>query len=583
MSPNETYGGVVDYVLTTPALFDSIDSFEIGNKLPESDHVPIMFKLKCDIVNTKYSGGEKIEERWSYCRKYKWSYNDMDRIKYTLNNDEFTHHFSELTSAMSERNSSEHVAKLLNNLVTQACDKVCEKSAPAARCRPNSAPWYDNECRQKRSLAIKAGERIYNEREREILAKACKSYRSCKQRKKRQYFHRCLNKLEDAYFNDRGKLWNTINSLSKTNNTYDEPSGQDLVIHFKHLSAPNPKDYFSSTLENEAKQFFCNYVQVVSPVKNDIAYNIINDNFTTQETEHCIDCLKNNKSPGVDGIPAELLKSCKNELSEWVTQVLNYIIEQRNFPESWSEGLRSSIYKAGDRLLPDSYRGITILPIFEKIFEMAVYKRLSFVNEAFNKIDPCNGGFINDSRTSDNLFILNGLIERQLNMGQSLYVCFIDFSKAFDLVNRDILFYKLVKMGWTGRVMDTLRNLYSKTNIRVKHKGKISSSFENKMGVNQGGVLSGLLFRKYLCDLGNYLKREVGVCIDQNILVHFLWADDLFVISNTVTGLQKQIDGIFKFASENQMGVNEIKTKSMGFGDTKPFKCTSMGAKLTML
>ena len=57
-----------------------------------------------------------------------------------------------------------------------------------------------------------------------------------------------------------------------------------------------------------------------------------------------------------------------------------------------------------------------------------------------------------------------------------------------------------------------------------------------------------------------YLKREVGGCNDQNILVHSLWADDLFVIWNTVVGLQKQIDGIFKFASENQMGVNKIKT-----------------------
>ena len=131
----------------------------------------------------------------------------------------------------------------------------------------------------------------------------------------------------------------------------------------------------------------------------------------------------------VNGIPAELLKSCKNELSQWVTQLLNYIFEQRNFQKSWSEGLRSSIHKAGYRLLPDSYRGIMILPIVGKIFEMAVDKQQSFVNETFNKIDPCNGSFINDSRTSDNLFILNGLIERQLNMGQSLYVCFIDFSK----------------------------------------------------------------------------------------------------------------------------------------------------------
>ena len=180
---------------------------------------------------------------------------------------------------------------------------VRSRRLPPGVAQTAQVAWYDNECRQKRCLAIKAGEQIYNERGREILAKAYKNYRSCKQHKKRQYFHRCLNKFGDAYFNDRGKLWNTINSLSKTNNTYDEPIGQDLVIHFKQLSAPQPKDYFTSTLENEVKQLFCNYVQVVSPVKNDMACNVINDNFTIQETEHCIDCLKKNKSPGVDGIP----------------------------------------------------------------------------------------------------------------------------------------------------------------------------------------------------------------------------------------------------------------------------------------
>ena len=144
---------------------------------------------------------------------------------------------------MSELKCSDHVAILLNNLVTQACDKVC-------------TPWYDNECRQKRSLAIRASEWIYNEHDREILAKACKNYRSYKQRKKRQYFHRCLNKLEDASFNEKGMLWNTINSLSKTNNKYDEPTGQDLVFHFQQLSAPPPKDYFTSTLETKPNNFF---------------------------------------------------------------------------------------------------------------------------------------------------------------------------------------------------------------------------------------------------------------------------------------------------------------------------------------
>ena len=74
-------------------------------------------------------------------------------------------------------------------------------------------------------------------------------------------------------------------------------------------------------------------------------------------------------------------------------------------------------------------------------------------------------------RTADNLFIIKGLIQRQLLMGKSLVLCFIDFSKAFDLVNRDILFFKIMKSGWYGRVIDTLRNLYKKTSFRVNHKG----------------------------------------------------------------------------------------------------------------
>ena len=49
--------------------------------------------------------------------------------------------------------------------------------------------------------------------------------------------------------------------------------------------------------------------------------------------------------------------------------------------------LRSAIYKKGQTNIPANYRGITILPIIEKIFEVAVYKRVCFVNEAFCKID----------------------------------------------------------------------------------------------------------------------------------------------------------------------------------------------------
>ena len=82
--------------------------------------------------------------------------------------------------------------------------------------------------------------------------------------------------------------------------------------------------------------------------------------------------------------------------------------------------VRSTIYKGGNSILPENYRGITILPILEKVFEIAVYRRLSFVNEAFCKVDEHNGGFLNGRRTSDNLFIITGLAQRQLQLGNKL-------------------------------------------------------------------------------------------------------------------------------------------------------------------
>ena len=116
------------------------------------------------------------------------------------------------------------------------------------------------------------------------------------------------------------------------------------------------------------------------------------------------------------------------------------MIEQEEFPDSWAEGVRSSIHKSRPLVDPKNHRGITVLPIFEKVFEIIVQRRLEFINEAFMRKDRYHGGFLKGSQTADNLFILQSLIERQLVLGQNLIVCFIYCSRAFDLMNRNILF-----------------------------------------------------------------------------------------------------------------------------------------------
>ena len=292
-----------------------------------------------------------------------------------------------------------------------------------------------------------------------------------------------------------------------------------------------------------------------------------NRNFTVEEIDSIICSLKQNKAPGIDQIPAEFIKHCKTDLLEDITGVLNYIIEQREFPDIWAEGIRTPVFKAGMSNMPENYRGITVLPVFEKIFEMAVQKRMEFTFEAFGKVDQYNGGFLKGSRTSDNVFILNSLIERQLILGRQLIVIFVDFSRAFDVINREIMFYKLMQSGVYGRVVDTLRNLYSKTQFRVKHGGKLSQALPQYCGVNQGGNASTVLFRRYMADLRSYLSEQCGVILcDDEIMMNMSWADDLYLISDGQKGAQKHIDGLKAFCSRNQTGVNEIKTKFMVFG-----------------
>ena len=108
-----------------------------------------------------------------------------------------------------------------------------------------------------------------------------------------------------------------------------------------------------------------------------------------------------------------------------------------------------------------------------------------------------------------------------------------------------------MKSGWYGKVIDTLRNLYSKTSYRVKNAGWISFLIKNVLGVNQGGVASGLLFRKYLSDLNEYLNSKFGICVGEVIIMHILWADDLILITDEENGMQRHLDGLLEFCRKN--------------------------------
>ena len=92
----------------------------------------------------------------------------------------------------------------------------------------------------------------------------------------------------------------------------------------------------------------------------------------------------------MDLIPAEFVKYCKPELLSTIKNILDYMIDNEEFPDMWAEGLRTPVLKSGRHGDRNNYRGIVVLSIFAKRFETVVDNRLCFVINAFGTDDKFN-------------------------------------------------------------------------------------------------------------------------------------------------------------------------------------------------
>ncbi len=174
---------------------------------------------------------------------------------------------------------------------------------------------------------------------------------------------------------------------------------------------------------------------------------------------------------------------------------------------------------------PSNYRGITLLSTLGKLFTRILNDRLNEWAENYFVYIEAQAGFRKGMSTVDNIFVLNSLISHSLNNGEKLFCAFVDFKKAFDLVNRDILWYKLIHYGVRGNILNVIKSMYSNIKSRIKNMNALSDSFTCNLGVRQGESLSPFLFSLYLNDIEETLipKGVEGIR-------HWLFSNLLIVI-----------------------------------------------------
>ena len=142
-------------------------------------------------------------------------------------------------------------------------------------------------------------------------------------------------------------------------------------------------------------------------------------------------------------IPVEFYKHGGETIQNSILAVFNFVHQSGDYPQAWAEGIINPVYKAGKTSEPENYRKITLLTSLGKLFDLVLNNRLCFIKEALKLENPFQNGFKMGSQSTDNLFILNSILEKYEANKRPLYICYLDFKSAFDYINRHALLFKL--------------------------------------------------------------------------------------------------------------------------------------------
>ena len=358
------------------------------------------------------------------------------------------------------------------------------------------------------------------------------------------------------------KTWSVLNTLlNKQNDKSTLPQAFKIGDHqesdlskisngfnefFSHIGSKTAKDVPRSP--RNFKEYLGNplyHSMYIEPVSEDTVVN------TTLS-------LKSKTSSGHDEISTKLMKNAIHPIKVPLTHIINSSLSSGIFPDKMKIAKVVPVYKASDPTILNNYRPISLLPAFSKLLEKIMFNKIVSFLDRYKVLYKHQYGFrAKHSTIHPILHFLNHCAEHHNADRHTLTLAtFCDLSKAFDIIDHNILLYKLQHLGLRGTVNNWISDYLRNRTQFVEFKSVKSGLNPIICGVPQGSILGPLLYLLYVNDIGMACEGKI-----------LSFADDttLLTSNNSVQSLYHEatlnINRLYGWFCANRLSLNAKKTK----------------------
>jgi len=272
--------------------------------------------------------------------------------------------------------------------------------------------------------------------------------------------------------------------------------------------------------------------------------------------------MKNNKSPGSDGLTADFYKIFWNDIKQYLVNSLNYSYDNKNLTELQKQSIITLLPKKDkDTLSINNWRPISLLNVDYKIASKVIANKIK--TKLPTIISPDQTGFIKGRYIGENVRILHETIEYINNLNEKGLIFFSDFNKAFDSLDHNFMRKCLLKFKFPQFIINWVDLFYKDAKSCIHNNGHLSSFFNIEKGVRQGCPLSPYLFIICIELLSNdiNLNKDInGIKIGNIELKQTLFADDAcFITDGEKKSFHTLVTTIENFSKISGLKLNKDK------------------------